>query len=106
SATTATPPPPAPHPTSPTKPAGGGDPLSSALAKNQPAIEGCFRDHAADLNGSPEVSVRFVIDKDGIVKTAELTPVALTSTPLGGCIVGVATRTRFPAQPRDTTKFS
>ena len=80
--------------------------MSAAFAKNHGAIEGCFRDHASDMSGSPEVSVRFVIDKDGVVKSAELTPVSLTSTALGGCIVGVATRTRFPAQPRETTKFS
>jgi serine/threonine protein kinase len=83
---------------------GGGDPLSSAFAKNQP--ESCFREHAADVTGSPEVVMKFTIDKDGAVQHAELSPAALASTPLGACLVAIAKKTRFPAQPRDTTKFS
>jgi serine/threonine-protein kinase len=94
------------HGSSPAKPAGGGDPLSAALAKHQPAIEACFRDHATDLSGSPEVSVRFIIDREGAVHQAELIPASLTTTPLGGCILAIAKRTRFPAQSRDMTRFS
>ncbi len=84
------------------KPPAGGDPLSAAFAKNQPEIEACFRDKAAP-GSSPEVSVRFSIDKEGVVQRAEVIPSDLTSTPLGQCIVGVAKRTRFPAQSAPAT---
>lgn len=86
-------------------PAGGGDPLSAALAKNQPAIEACFRDQASSVAGSPEVSVRFTIDKVGAVQRAEVIPAELTGTPLGQCILAVARRTQFPAQTNPSTTF-
>ena len=80
-----------------------GDPLSAAFAKNQPQIEACFRDNTANLSGAPEVSVRFTIDREGIVKRAELSPADLTNVPLGACILGVAKNTRFPAQSAPAT---
>jgi serine/threonine-protein kinase len=80
-----------------------GDPLSAALAKNQPEIEACFRDKAANVTGTPEVSVRFTIDQEGTVQRAELSPAELASAPLGQCILGVARRTRFPAQSGPAT---
>ncbi len=86
----------------PGKPAPAGDPLSAAFAKNQPDIEACFRDKAA-AGGTPEVSVRFTIDTEGVVQRAELSPAEVASTPLGSCIVGVARRTRFPAQAAPAT---
>jgi serine/threonine-protein kinase len=79
------------------KPAAPADPLSAALAKNQPAIEACFRDQAANVSGSPEISVRFTIDAAGAVQRAELAPPELANVPLGTCILGVARSTRFPA---------
>jgi len=81
------------------------DPLSGALAKNQSAIEACFRDHAADLSGSPEVSVRFTIDKSGAVQKADLTPPDLGKQPLGECLLGIARATKFPPQNQPSTTF-
>jgi hypothetical protein len=91
---------------SPSKPAGkapAGDPLSAAFAKNQPEIEGCFRDKAANVSGAPEVSVRFTIDKEGTVQRAELAPAELAGVPLGQCILAVARKTQFPAQAAPAT---
>ena len=85
----------------PLKPAPAGDPLSAAFAKNQPDIEACFRDKGA--GGTPEMSVRFTIDTEGVVQRAELSPPEVASSPLGSCIVGVARRTRFPAQAAPAT---
>lgn len=79
------------------------DPLSAAFAKNQPEIEGCFRDKAASGGGASDVSVRFTIDKDGVVQRAELSPPDLAGGPLGQCILGVARKTRFPPQPAPAT---
>ena len=88
----------------PSKPAApSGDPLSAAFAKNQPEIEGCFRDNAASGGGASDVSVRFTIDKDGVVQRAELSPPDLAGAPLGQCILGVARKTRFPPQSAPAT---
>ncbi|MDB4996801.1 MAG: Endo,4-beta-xylanase precursor, partial [Myxococcaceae bacterium] len=71
--------------------------------KNQPAIEACFRDQAANVSGSPEISVRFTIDAAGAVQRAELSPPELANVPLGTCILGVARSTRFPAESGPAT---
>jgi serine/threonine-protein kinase len=86
-----------------TKPPAGADPLSAALAKNQPAIEACFRDQAGSVSGSPDISVRFTIDQTGAVQRAELSPPELAGAPLGTCILGVARSTRFPAESGPAT---
>jgi serine/threonine-protein kinase len=80
-----------------------GDPLSAALAKNQPEIEGCFQSNASDLSGNPEVSVRFAIDTEGTVQRAEVFPSELASAPLGQCLLGVARKTKFPPQAAPAT---
>ncbi len=84
-------------------PAPAGDPLSAAFAKNQPEIEGCFRDKAASGGGAADVSVRFTIDKDGVVQRAELSPPDLAGAPLGQCILSVARKTHFPSQSAPAT---
>jgi serine/threonine protein kinase len=84
-------------------PAAAGDPLSAAFAKNQPEIEGCFRENAATGGGAADVSVRFTIDKEGVVQRAELSPSDLAGAPLGQCILGVARKTHFPSQSAPAT---
>ncbi len=86
-----------------TKPAAGGNPLSAAFAKNQPAIEACFKQEASNLDGTPEIAIRFSIDTEGSVQKAELLPPELSGVPLGQCILGVARKTKFPAQAAPTT---
>jgi serine/threonine protein kinase len=93
-----------PLPVKSSKPAApAGDPLSAAFAKNQPEIEGCFRDKAASGGGAADVSVRFTIDKEGVVQRAELSPPDLAGAPLGLCILGVARKTHFPSQSAPAT---
>ena len=79
-----------------------GDPLSAAFAKNQPDIEACFATKGA-AGGTPDVSVRFSIDTEGVVQRAEVSPADVASSPLGACIAGVARKTRFPAQAAPAT---
>ncbi len=79
-----------------------GDPLSAAFAKNQPDIEACFVTKGA-AGGTPDVSVRFTIDTEGVVQRAEVSPAEVASSPLGACIAGVGRRTRFPAQSAPAT---
>ena len=80
-----------------------GDPLSAALAKRQPEIEACFQNNTANVSGTPEVSVRFTIDAEGVVQRAELSPSALAGVPLGQCILGVSRSTRFPRESGPAT---
>ncbi len=79
-----------------------GDPLSAAFAKNQPDIEACFVTKGAGAS-TPDISVRFTIDTEGVVQRAEVSPADVASSPLGACIVGVARKTRFPAQAAPAT---
>src|SRR5215472_9524706 len=78
--------------------AGSTDPLSAAFARKEPQIEGCFRDNAVDINGNPQLSVRFSVDRTGRVQQTELSPPELATTALGRCILDVARATTFPAQ--------
>jgi eukaryotic-like serine/threonine-protein kinase len=98
SATTAKPPagdrPAAPSTTGPDAKA-----LSRAFQRQQGRIENCFVSHVKEVDGRPEVSVKFKVDASGHVTSAELSPSALNSTPLGQCIVGVARSTDFGRQP-------
>ena len=79
----------------------GPDPkaLSRAFQKQQGRIENCFVSHVKEVDGRPEVSVKFRVDASGKVTSAELAPSALNATPLGGCIIGVARTTDFGRQP-------
>ncbi len=87
----------------PKTPKVAGDPLSTAFAKTQPEFETCFQQQASGVSGSPEISFRFAIDTDGVVQKVEIAPAELGGVPLGQCILGVARKTKFPAQSAPTT---
>jgi hypothetical protein len=72
--------------------------LTRAFARQQGQIAKCFTQHASDVSGSPEISVRFEVGTDGRVGSAQVQPAALGSTPLGQCIAGVARATEFGPQ--------
>jgi serine/threonine-protein kinase len=78
--------------------------LTRAFARQQPQIARCFTQHASDVTGNPEISVRFEVATDGHVTSAQVQPVALGATPLGQCISAVARTTDFGPQP-DPTPF-
>jgi serine/threonine-protein kinase len=82
--------------------AAGGAPDPQALSRTfqhrRGAIEGCFASHATDVDGRPEISVRFHLAPSGLVESADLSPSALSATPLGQCLLGVARGTSFGAQ--------
>ncbi len=71
--------------------------------KQQPAVEGCFREHAAGVTGTPEIAIKFSIDKEGAVQRADLTPADLAGLPLGQCLLGIAKGTKFPPQSGPVT---
>jgi hypothetical protein len=77
--------------------------LTRTFTRQQPQIARCFSQHASDVSGSPEISVRFEVGTDGHVISAQVQPGALGSMPLGQCIAGVARGTDFGPQPEPTT---
>jgi serine/threonine-protein kinase len=81
----------------------GGDPAAQALtrviARRQDQIATCFSSRAADVSGTPGLSLRFEVDASGHVVSAHVLPPALAATPLGQCIEGVARGTDFGPQP-------
>jgi eukaryotic-like serine/threonine-protein kinase len=83
--------------------ASGADGLSRAFQRQQGRIEQCFQAHTKDVEGQPRISVRFSIDKAGAVQSADLSPAALSGTPLGSCILSAARGTEFGAQKEALT---
>lgn len=99
SATNTAPSPPKPPKSDPSQ-SGKPDPrqLSRTFASQQGKIQGCFRQHAANVTGQPQVSVRFHVSTGGQVTQAEVIPGGLATTPLGQCILTVAQAVKFGPQ--------
>ena len=76
------------------------DPYSAALAREQPAIRLCFDLTGTEIDGAPELSVGFDIDRRGVVRGASVLPQPLESTPFGQCVLAAARRVRFPEGKR------
>jgi serine/threonine protein kinase len=72
--------------------------LSRQVQRNRGAIEACFVQHVKEVDGRPEVSVRFRVNPSGHVEGADLFPGALNATPLGQCLLGVARGIDFGKQ--------
>jgi serine/threonine protein kinase len=72
--------------------------LTRAFRKQQPKIEGCFKQHAVGLQGQPRMQLEFDLDAKGALTHVQVMPESLSSTPLGQCVTRVARSTAFPAQ--------
>jgi len=79
--------------------------LARAFQRQEGKIQGCFQSHSGDLQGEPQISVRFRIDASGAVQNAVVSPGAVSGTPLGQCLAQVARATEFGPQP-EATSFS
>ena len=77
--------------------ASGASSLSAAFQRQSGRVAQCFRANAGDFAEQPPVTVRFKIDGSGNVQTAELSPAAVSTSALGGCILSAARATHFPA---------
>jgi len=77
----------------------GADGLTRAFSRQQPMVARCFAANAAGVTGSPEIAIRFGVDAAGHVVTAQVLPDAVSATPLGVCLAGVARATQFGPQP-------
>lgn len=102
--------------TFPSKPAAGATPsgdskktgvaaLTQAFSRRAGSVQSCFTKNAGDLQGTPQISIRFEVSATGKVNSATLSPTALAGTSVGRCVLAVAKGTPFPAGDR-TVAFS
>lgn len=77
--------------------------LTRAFGKQKGKISACFKKHTQDLQGAPEMSIRFKVDLNGKVTSAEILPAAIRATSLGSCLQSVAKSTRFGKQSKAVT---
>jgi serine/threonine protein kinase len=69
--------------------------LTREFRRHQPRVEACIHQHVEQIDRHPQISIRFEVNAAGKVTSAELSPAALTGTPLGACILGVARSVSF-----------
>jgi hypothetical protein len=69
--------------------------LTAAFQRQRGRVEACFR-QSPDA-ATPQLTLRFQLDPSGSVRSVELAPAGVAGSALGGCILGVARSTRFPA---------
>lgn len=74
--------------------------LTQAFKKQENKIGACFKNYAVSLEGKPNISIRFQLEKGGKVNTAAVSPASLSKTALGMCLEKVAKQTRFPEQKK------
>lgn len=72
--------------------------ISLPFRRRTGEITACFRDHVAQLEGAPQIVVRFSVGTDGRVTEAELLPGNLATTELGRCLLDIARSTQFAPQ--------
>jgi serine/threonine-protein kinase len=87
------------------KPGGGSaaDALTRAFARREADVGRCFDAQAADLQGAPKLAIRFTIDVEGHVKSAQVFPPEVASMPLGRCLADVARGTQFGPQAEEVS---
>lgn len=73
--------------------------LSAAFQHRQGRVAACFRNHASDVQGQPQISIRFSVGTAGTVESAELRPASLGGSALGSCLLATARSTNFGPQP-------
>jgi serine/threonine protein kinase len=79
-------------------PAPAAERIETPFRRRAPEIQGCFTRHVESLAGTPQITVRFELAANGHVDDASMEPAALSATPLGSCILGIARSTRFAAR--------
>ena len=72
--------------------------LTQVFGRQKERVAACFREHAIEITGAPEVSIRIEVGIDGRATAAELSPESVGATPLGRCLVAVAHATQWDRQ--------
>ncbi len=78
------------------------DRVRAAFARKEAQLLGCFA-RFGDPAGPPPIAIRFQVDTQGLVGSAELSPGTLTDTALGRCLLDIALATSFGPQPSAVT---
>ena len=73
--------------------------LTQALRRQQTKLEGCFQQHSVELEGHPTTQLEFDVEASGRITRVGISPRSLATTALGECLLSVAQKTKFPAQP-------
>jgi len=74
--------------------------LTKTFGKQKGKISACFEQHTQDLQGAPQMSIRFKVALDGTVTSAQVLPEAIEPTGLGKCLHAVAKSTQFGPQSK------
>jgi serine/threonine protein kinase len=79
--------------------------VTSTLMSRQAELLRCF-----DLDGGPtprngQVAIRLEVATDGTVRWATIEPEPAGATPMGQCLIRIATDTRFPRHPSEALIF-
>jgi serine/threonine-protein kinase len=69
--------------------------LTREFRRHQPRVESCIHQHVEQIDQHPQIAVRFEVNTAGKVTNAQLSPQALTGTPFGACLLGVARSVQF-----------
>jgi hypothetical protein len=77
--------------------------VADAFAKQKAGMIACLNEHAADIEGEPQLKVRLLIDRDGIASDAELLPAPVSSKPVAACVRTAVTRMSFPRLDQPAT---
>ncbi len=94
---------PSPKPNATPAPASGGAQkptgqlLTQRFSKHQGRVQTCFTRNPAQAKEVSAVQISFKVNASGVVQQAGLIPSALSGTPLGQCLLGVARGANFGA---------
>ncbi len=77
--------------------------VADAFSKQKTSVVACLNEHAADLEGSPQLHVRLQIDRSGIATNAELLPEAIANKPVARCLETAVEKMSFPRPEQPTT---
>ncbi len=69
--------------------------LTSTFKRRKNEIQSCFEANPADTEKIPTITVMFTVAPSGKVERADLSPSAVTGTPLGRCLLRVSKSTTF-----------
>jgi serine/threonine protein kinase len=72
--------------------------FSASFSRRSREIRHCFSEHSDRAASALELSLRFEVGRDGHVTSVTVKPASLGSTPLGKCLVEVASGTTFSRQ--------
>jgi serine/threonine protein kinase len=77
--------------------------VADAFSRQKAGVITCLNEHATDIEGSPQLKVRLLIDRNGTASDAELLPATISGKPVAGCLRAAVTKMSFPRLDQPTT---